>query len=186
MVVTAIDLTHGRGRPASLSTMRATQNSNQGHATAPAHLVILLAGLTTAVAACGGGRETAILRAQPGDTLVRSGQQGVVLERAFRPGIPNGLYAGVIRVVEPGRVERQLEVNGVCSMPGLQAEGWPGYDNLYGRRLPDGARWQVLFHFDGRVETNTATTDLNWLGELRDNLCRRGRFSDRGKDGDKP
>ena len=136
----------------------------------------------------GGGGETPVASARPGDTLVRSGSEQVVLERAFRPGQPNGLYKGIVVVSSPERGKRRLEVNGVCSMPGLQSEGWPAYDNLYGQRLPAGGgtdsqagqeRWQVFFHFDGRVEAGEAAADQAWLARLRDNLCRRGSFDDR-------
>jgi len=135
--------------------------------------------------ACNGGGETPVSRARPGDTLVRRGQERVVLERAFRPGQPNGLYKGIVKVSGGERGARRLEVNGVCSMPGLQAEGWPAYDNLYGRKLAASGgeagqeRWQVLFHFDGRVEAQQAAAEQAWLRDLRDNLCRRGRFDDR-------
>jgi hypothetical protein len=147
----------------------------------------LLALLLLPLAACsgGGGGETPVSRARPGETLVHSGGTRVVLEKAFRPGQPNGLYKGIVKVSGPGSDERRLEVNGVCSMPGLQSEGWPAYDNLYGRQLAPqvGAegeeRWQVLFHFDGRVEAGKAATDQAWLSRLRDNLCRRGNFDDR-------
>lgn len=137
------------------------------------------------LAACNSSGETPLARARPGDTLVRSGQERVVLERSFRPGQPNGLYGGIVRVSRAGQAERRLRVNGVCSMPGLQAEGWPAYDNLYGQRLPARGekdreqRWQVLFHFDGRIEAGQATADRGWLSRLRDNICRRGSFDDR-------
>lgn len=150
----------------------------------PASLIALL---LLPLAACSGGAETPLSRAKPGDTLVRSGKERVVLERSFRPGQPNGLYGGIIKVSSPDRGERRLEVNGVCSMPGLQAEGWPAYDNLYGRHLPAGAakggeeRWQVLYYFDGRVKAGPAGPEAAWLSRLRDNICRRGSFDDRQK-----
>lgn len=154
------------------------------HARRPArsHLTpALLAILATAVAACNAGAETPVARARLGDTLVRSGKQRVLLEKAFRAGVPNGLYGGVVRVLTPGSREQRLEVNGVCSMPGLQAEGWPAYDNLYGRSLPSGDRWQILFYFDGRVEASDTITNQEWQARLRDNLCRRGSFKDTEK-----
>jgi hypothetical protein len=135
--------------------------------------------------ACDGGSETPVSRARPGDTLIRHGRERVVLERPFRPGQPNGLYKGIVTVRGGEGGVRRLEVNGVCSMPGLQAEGWPAYDNLYGRKLAASGgeagqeRWQVLFHYDGRVEVQQAAAEQAWLTELRDNLCRRGRFDDR-------
>jgi hypothetical protein len=150
----------------------------------PAPLVALL---LLPLTACSGG-ETPLTRARPGDTLVRSGATQVVLERGFRPGHPNGLYGGIIRVRAAEVGERRWEVNGVCSMPGLQEEGWPAYDNLYGHRLPEAGgdrreqRWQVLFHFDGRVQGRLdagTAAEQAWLSDLRDNICRRGRFDDR-------
>lgn len=169
----------------------------RSHTPMPIQLALLLLLPLTACGSggLGGGRgETAVATAKPGDTLVRSGKQQVVLERAFRPGQPNGLYKGIVKVRGPEGEERRLEVNGVCSMPGLQSEGWPAYDNLYGRRLAasggspgsaaggtDGERFQVLFHFDGRVEAGKAAAEQAWLSRLRDNLCRRGSFDDRKK-----
>lgn len=161
------------------------------HSPKPLELALLLLLPLTACAGVGGGGETPVATAKPGDTLVRSGQERVVLERAFRPGQPNGLYKGIVKVSGPEGAERRLEVNGVCSMPGLQSEGWPSYDNLYGRRLgasggsqasPDGGQsFQMLFHFDGRVEAGKAAAEQAWLSRLRDNLCRRGSFDDRKK-----
>ncbi len=159
------------GRPSTMTPMRSRLS-------APFLALLLLA-------ACDGGSETPVSRARPGDTLVRSGRERVVLERPFRPGQPNGLYKGIVTVSGGERGVRRLEVNGVCSMPGLQAEGWPAYDNLYGRKLSATGgqagqeRWQVLFHFNGRVEAQQAAGEQAWLSELRDNLCRRGRFDDR-------
>ncbi|MEB3270490.1 MAG: hypothetical protein VKJ44_02410 [Synechococcus sp.] len=151
----------------------------------PLHRRICLLALLLPLAACNGSGETPLSRARPGDTLVRSDRERVVLERSFRPGQPNGLYGGIVKLSRIGQAERRLEVNGVCSMPGLQAEGWPAYDNLYGRRLQARGekggeqRWQVLFHFDGRIEAGQASADKAWLGRLRDNICRRGSFDDR-------
>ena len=150
----------------------------------------LILALWLPLVGCSGGRgETPVAKARPGDTLVRSGSELVVLEQPFKPGPANGLYKGIVVVSSPERGQRRLEVNGVCSMPGLQSEGWPAYDNLYGQRLPaapgpngkaaEQGRWQVLFHFDGRVEAGEATADQAWLARLRDNLCRRGSFDDR-------
>ena len=142
-------------------------------------LAVMALACAAVVSACSSSTERPVAQAKPGETLVVSGNQRVVLERPFRPGMPNGLYGGVVRVIEPGQAERRLVVNGICSMPQLQAEGWPGYDNLYGRRLPSEVRWQVLFHFDGRIDASHTAQDLAWLTRLRDNICRRGSFSDR-------
>lgn len=156
------------------SRSRARRPAGQGRA-------VIALGLAAVVSACSGNSEKPVAQAKPGDTLVVSGTSRVVLERRFRPGMPNGLYGGVVRVIQPGSQERRLVVNGICSMPGLESEGWPSYDNLYGKRLPGQARWQVLFHFDGRIEADKAGDDQPWLARLRDNICRRGSFSDQRK-----
>lgn len=152
---------------------------------------LLLLSLLLPLAGCSGTGETPVARARPGDTLVRTGPAQVVLERAFHPGQPNGLYRGIVVMSSPGHGPRRLEMNGVCSMPGLEKEGWPSYDNLFGSRsgatgaAQNQRRWQVLFHFDGRREISgggaegVTQADLAWLGRLRDNLCRRGSFDDR-------
>lgn len=139
--------------------------------------------------ACGAGQETPVATAQPGATLVRSGDQAVILEQPFRPGVPNGLYRGIVRITGPAGSSQRHELNGVCSMPGLQSEDWPAYDNLYGKSLgateqqPSATTqaWQVLLHFDGRVEGRGTPPDQQLLSRLRDNLCRRGNFDDSKK-----
>lgn len=134
---------------------------------------------------CGKSTETPQSRAQVGEVLVNVGGTVVRLEHAFRAAIPNALLDGAVRVEDKGG-QRLLEVNAVCSLP--KTPGWPNYDNLFGRPIervdeakgPTGTtRWQVLFHFDGRVESRMGSTPGPWLARLRDNLCRRGDFDDR-------
>lgn len=135
--------------------------------------------------ACGSSPETPQSRAQVDDILVKTQASSVQLKHSFRTAVPNALLDGVVRVQEKGG-QRLLEVNAVCSMP--NTPGWPSYDNLFGRPIqrveeakgPTGTtRWQVLFHFNGRVETRMGTSPGPWLARLRDNLCRRGDFDDR-------
>jgi hypothetical protein len=148
-------------------------------------LVAVVGLLSTALGACGSARETALKNAAVGDTLVRAGDTTVMLAHAFRPGEPNALLDGAVRVRD-GAGERLLEVNAVCSLP--NNPGWPAYDNLYGREIerPADAKgssgittWQVLFHFAGRQEARMGSSPGPWVARLRDNLCRRGDFDDR-------
>jgi hypothetical protein len=134
---------------------------------------------------CGGPAERPQSRAQVGDLLVRQDGTTVSLEHAFRTAVPNALLDGAVRVESKGG-QQLLEVNAVCSMP--NTADWPSYDNLFGRPIQrvqeaKGAtgttRWQVLFHFDGRVEPRMGNSPGPWLARLRDNLCRRGDFDDR-------
>lgn len=141
-----------------------------------------------ALVACAGSGERPIQKAQVGDRLVSAGPTRVHLARPFRPGVPNGLYGGVVRLEGPppaggGQLH---QVTAICSIQGLP--GWPSYDNLYGDPIrspgerpaaPTAQRWQVLFHFDGRLEQRGAPMQGAWLSRLRDNLCRRGDFDDR-------
>lgn len=142
--------------------------------------------------ACGGPRETKGQGARAGDLLVKAGDTRVELIAPFQPGVANGLYKGVVKVSQPGAESRLYRVNAVCSLKG--EPGWPTYDNLFGDplsdagKLPQGAspqRWQVFYHFDGRVESNHKLTIQPWMARLKDNLCRRGDFDDsaRGKAG---
>jgi hypothetical protein len=153
-----------------------------------AWLGLLGLGLT----ACGGGGEVAIQQAKQGDLLVKAGQSRVELVRPFRPGVPNGLYKGAVRVHQPGGAAggELHEVNAVCSIKGEPL--WPTYDNLYGQPISardqsgsasSNERWQILYHYDGRIETRGKTpgkaTAQPWASRLKDNLCRRGDFDDR-------
>lgn len=111
--------------------------------------------------------------------------QRVELVRPFRTAVSNSLLDGVVRV-RRGTEMQLMEINAVCSMPALP--GWPAYDNVYGRPVaqPEDAKgstgqtaWQVLFHFNRPQETRMGSLPGPWLGRLRENLCRRGDFSDR-------
>lgn len=136
--------------------------------------------------ACGERRETLAQGASAGDLLVKAGETRVELVAPFQPGVANGLYKGVVRVSQPGGESQLFRVNGVCSLKGQP--GWPTYDNMFGdpvsdaSKLPVGAtpqRWQVFYHFDGRIESNPKLSIQPWMARLKDNLCRRGDFDDR-------
>jgi hypothetical protein len=144
--------------------------------------------LGLALTSCGKPQEVAIQHAKVGDLLVQSQQTRVELVRPFRPGVPNGLYGGAVRVREPAGAPGGSihEVNVVCSMAGVP--GWPSYDNLYGEPTrnppkavsgPSPSRWQILYHYDGRIEANGKLAPHPWTTRLKDNLCRRGDFDDR-------
>jgi ribosomal protein L27 len=141
--------------------------------------------ITSLLVGCGGPAERPQSKAQVGEILVRQEGTTVRLAHAFRTAEPNALVDGVVRVEAEGG-QQLLEVNAVCSMP--NTPNWPSYDNLFGRPIQrvqeaKGAtgttRWQVLFHYDGRVETRMGESPGPWLARLRDNLCRRGDFDDR-------
>lgn len=147
--------------------------------------------LSLTLAACGSTREVPIQKAKEGDLLVKAGQSRVHLVRPFKPGVPNGLYKGAVRVSEAGGTGGDLhEVNAVCSIEGEPL--WQSYDNLYGQPISDRdqsgsasstQRWQILYHFDGRIETSGKASGnaaaQSWKARLKDNLCRRGDFDDR-------
>ncbi len=145
------------------------------------------AGLSLVLSSCGVSREVAIRQAKEGDLLVRVENTQVLLARAFEPGVANGLYRGAVRVKQAGQEPGGLhEVSAVCSIEG--EPGWQSYDNLYGEAVNDLAkkqspnpekRWQVLYHFDGRVEARGRQAPYPWAARLKDNLCRRGDFDDR-------
>lgn len=146
-------------------------------------LVLLLAGLS----ACGGPKEVAVQNASLGDPLVEADGTRVELAQTFRPGVSNGLYKGAVRLHGPGQpAEGSLHaLNAVCSL--ADTPGWPPYDNLYGypiekvaeaRELSGKSRWQILYHFDGRIEGSGDLEPQAWTARLRDNLCRRGDFDD--------
>lgn len=147
--------------------------------------------LTALLSACGERPETAVKSAKAGDLLVKSGQTRVALVAPFQPGVANGLYKGVIRVSQPDGPDRLFRVNAVCSMK--NEPGWPTYDNLFADPLADikqasalGAfpkRWQIFYHFDGRVEPNANVKPEPWMARLKDNLCRRGDFDDSVRSG---
>lgn len=146
-------------------------------------LAVLLAGLS----ACGGPKEVAVQNARLGDALVVAEGTHVELAQTFKPGVSNGLYKGAVRLHGPGQPTdgRLHALNAVCSIK--EAPGWPTYDNLYGYPITDVAeaaqlsgksRWQILYHFDGRIEASGDLKPQAWTARLRDNLCRRGDFDD--------
>ena len=127
------------------------------------------------------------LLAYLGDPLVEADGTRVELAQTFRPGVSNGLYKGAVRLHGPGQpAEGSLHaLNAVCSLE--DTPGWPPYDNLYGypiekvaeaRELSGKSRWQILYHFDGRIEGSGDLEPQAWTARLRDNLCRRGDFDD--------
>jgi len=148
----------------------------------------LLAGLGAALAGCGAfSREVAIQKAQPGDLLVDVGGNRVELVKPFTPGIANGLHKGVVKVSGSGSggPSQLHRVTVICSVKG--EPGWPTYDNIYGDPIADvetktfplpEKRWQILYHFDGRVEKTGKLESDGWVARLKDNLCRKGDFRD--------
>jgi hypothetical protein len=144
--------------------------------------------LSLTVTACNGGTEVPIQKAKEGDLLVKAGQSRVLLVRAFKPGVANGLYKGAVRVSQlGGEGGGDLhEVSAVCSIAGEPL--WQSYDNLYGQPISNreqsgsassAQRWQFLYHFDGRIEAKGKPASQPWAARLKDNLCRRGDFDDR-------
>ena len=149
----------------------------------------MLAGMIIAcvsITSCSAKKETKIANAKPGDTLTIVGDTSVILDSPFKPGQPNGLFDGGVKVNSNGRQSRLAEVNVVCSMPNLP--NWPEYDNIYGRWLEDGEQagnkggdtdWQLLSYFDGKNINNGKETAPRWARRLVQNLCRKGDFQDR-------
>ncbi|NQV11379.1 MAG: hypothetical protein HQ527_09500 [Cyanobacteria bacterium] len=136
---------------------------------------------------CGQQKEVAIQNAKAGDVLVNTEDTQVSLVKQFKAGTPNGLYNGAVTVKDAAEKGPEVlyQVSAVCSMEDLP--GWPKYDNLYGHPLTDiekigefssASRWQILYHYDGRVESKSDLTDKAWTMRLKDNLCRRGDFND--------
>ncbi len=154
-------------------------------------LMALLAGLGLSLAGCGtASKEVAIQNARAGDLLVEAGGSRVELVRPFRKGVANGQYKGVVKVSSAGEGSgAQLhEMSAVCSIKG--EPGWPSYDNIFGNPIRDlnaettfsaKDRWQILYHFDGRVEKKGTLRPDGWASRLKDNLCRKGDFNDAGK-----
>jgi hypothetical protein len=156
-----------------------------GHRRARGLGIGLASALAAAAAGCGAARETPQATARQGDLLVRADETRVHLAAPFRPAVPNSLQDGVVRI-ETAAGSRLMEVNAVCSMPGLP--DWPPYDNLYGRGISqvDDAKglsgrteWQVLYPFQGEPQVRMGVAPGAWVARLRDNLCRRGDFDDR-------
>jgi hypothetical protein len=154
-------------------------------------LAAILSGLVLTLAGCGSsGKEVAIQNARAGDLLVEAGGLRVELVRPFRSGVANGQYKGVVKVSATGngRAPQMHEMNAICSIK--DAPGWPTYDNLFGHPIKDldsemtfsaKERWQILYHFDGRVEKKGKLQPDEWTSRLKDNLCRKGDFDDTGK-----
>ena len=148
----------------------------------------MLAGMLIAclsITSCSANKETKISNARPGDTLAIVGDASVILDNPFKPGQPNGLFDGGIKVGSKGKPTRLAEVNVVCSMPDLP--NWPEYDNIYGRWLEDGEQpgekggdtdWQLLIYFDGDKKSSGEGEVPSWASRLAQNLCRKGDFRD--------
>ena len=148
----------------------------------------LLAGMIIAclsITSCSSKKEIKIADATPGDTLAIVKDETVVLVSEFKPGQPNGLFDGGIKVDSKGKPTRLAEVNVVCSMPNLP--NWPEYDNIYGRWLEDGEQpgekggdtdWQLLIYFDGDKKSTGEGEVPSWASRLAQNLCRKGDFRD--------
>ncbi|WP_323249150.1 hypothetical protein [Synechococcus sp. CCY9202] len=111
----------------------------------------------------------------------------VELAQSFQPGVSNGLYKGAVRVfgADQPSAGSLYALNAICSIK--DTPNWPAYDNLYGypiqevgqaRSLSGQPRWQVLYHFDGRIEGTGPLKPQAWTSRLKDNLCRRGDFDD--------
>ena len=123
--------------------------------------------------------------AKPGDALVVVDEIIVEMTHPFKPGEPNGLFDGGVRVKLPSEETQVIEINAICSMPNLP--DWPQYDNIYGRRLAKGEQpginggatdWQLLLHFDAEPENKGRETAPKWAARLAMNLCRKGDFRD--------
>ena len=149
----------------------------------------MLAGILIAcvsVTSCSTKKETKISNAQPGDTLAIVGDTSVILDSPFKPGQPNGLFDGGIKVDSKGQATRFAEVNVVCSMPDLP--NWPEYDNIYGRWLEDNEQagekggetdWQLLVYFNGNKKSTGKEEAPSWALRVSQNLCRKSDFRDK-------
>ena len=130
-------------------------------------------------------KETHLHQAKPGDVLVIDGDKRVTLTKAFKPGQPNGLFDGGVKVSDNSQITRWAEVNAVCSMPDLP--GWPDYDNIYGRWLESDEQpgeeggqtdWQLLLTFNGDKINKGREAAPSWAERLAQNACRKGDFRD--------
>ena len=126
------------------------------------------------------------IRDRPGDTLAIVGDESVILDSPFKPGQPNGLFDGGVKVSSNGKKSRLAEVNVVCSMPDLQ--NWPEYDNIYGRWLEDDeiagekggeTDWQLLVYFNGNKKSTGKEEAPSWALRVSQNLCRKSDFRDK-------
>ena len=124
-------------------------------------------------------------RAKVGDVLITTDDAQVILTAPFRPGQPNGLYDGGVKIETTSTGTTHQEVNAICSMPGL--EGWPDYDNIYGKTInnPSDAgqeggntEWQLLIKFNGENISKGREKPPAWAKRLAQNLCRKGDFDD--------
>lgn len=146
-----------------------------------------LAGITICIniISCSSNKEIRVSDAKPGDTLVVVGDERIVLVDKFKPGQPNGLFDGSVKIISKNKPERLTEVNAICSMPDLP--NWPEYDNIYGRWLEPGEApgieggdtdWQLLIYFDGNEENKGSEPAPAWAQHLAQNACRKGEFQD--------
>ena len=146
-----------------------------------------LAGITVCIniISCSSNKEIRVSDAKPGDTLVVVGDERIVLVERFKPGQPNGLFDGSVKIISKNKPERLTEVNAICSMPDLP--NWPEYDNIYGRWLEPGEAagieggdtdWQLLIYFDGSEQNKGSEPAPAWAQHLAQNACRKGEFQD--------
>ena len=146
-----------------------------------------LAGITVCIniISCSSNKEIRVSDAKPGDTLVVVGDERIVLVEKFKPGQPNGLFDGSVKIISKNKPERLTEVNAICSMPDLP--NWPEYDNIYGRWLEPGEAagieggdtdWQLLIYFDGSEQNKGSEPAPAWAQHLAQNACRKGEFQD--------
>ena len=146
-----------------------------------------LAGITISIniISCSSSKEIRVSDAKSGDTLVVVGDERIVLVEKFKPGQPNGLFDGSVKIISKNKPERLTEVNAICSMPDLP--NWPEYDNIYGRWLEPGEAagieggdtdWQLLIYFDGSEQNKGSEPAPAWAQHLAQNACRKGEFQD--------
>ena len=129
--------------------------------------------------------ETKQYLAKPGDILVMIEGTRIELTHQFKPGAPNGLLDGGVKIKTKGSETLLAEVNAICSLPDLP--NWPNYDNIYGRWLNEneipGSKggetdWQLLIYFDGKEMNSGIELAPKWANRLAMNLCRKGDFAD--------
>ena len=169
---------------------KAQQRHNQGSIMKQNTLTgTMLAGMIIAcvsITSCSAKKETKIANAKPGDALTIVGDTSVILDSPFKPGQPNGLFDGGVKVNSNGKQSRLAEVNVVCSMPDLP--NWPEYDNIYGRWLEDDEQagekggetdWQLLVYFNGDKKNTGKEEAPTWAFRVSQNLCRKSDFRDK-------
>ena len=146
-----------------------------------------LAGITVCIniISCSSNKEIRVSDAKPGDTLVIVGDERIVLVERFKPGQPNGLFDGSVKIISKNKPERFTEVNAICSMPDLP--NWPEYDNIYGRWLEEDETpgseggdtdWQLLIYFNGTTQNKGRQEAPTWAQRLAKNACRKEDFRD--------